>query len=196
MGDHGIEGRPFNFPAVLLKHQQVKFQVLRDFNFTLILQQVAKLLHDGFCLLLIRRTRDIEGASFFKRKSQTDQLGSQGIQAVSFGIKTESFLLLQLLNQGFSFLRSIGQLVVMLHLGDVLQVYRLLGLVKKFGPAPVEQACVRALACEVVDVGLIARIVARAAETDPPTPARTVIAAANRFARDEAEFAVVREVGR
>lgn len=76
------------------------------------------------------------------------------------------------------------------------QVYRLLGLVKKFGPAPVEQACVRALECEVVDVGLIARIVARAAETDPPTPARTVIAAANRFARDEAEFAVVREVGR
>jgi hypothetical protein len=76
------------------------------------------------------------------------------------------------------------------------QVYRLLGLVKKYGPEPVNQACVRALECEAVDVGLIARIVARAAETDPPPTDRTVVAAANRFARDPDEFAVVREVGR
>jgi len=76
------------------------------------------------------------------------------------------------------------------------QVYRLLSLVKKFGPDRVEQACVRALECEAVDVGLIARIVARAAETDPPAPDRTVIGAAGRFARDPDEFAVVRDVGR
>jgi transposase len=76
------------------------------------------------------------------------------------------------------------------------QVYRLLNLVKKFGAERVEQACVRALECEAIDVGLIARIVARAAETDPPEPQRTVVAAANRFARDPDEFAVVREVGR
>ena len=76
------------------------------------------------------------------------------------------------------------------------QVYRLLGLVKKFGAGPVNQACIRALECEVIDVGLIARIVARAAEADPPAPQRTVIAAANRFARDEGEFAVTRQAGR
>jgi transposase len=76
------------------------------------------------------------------------------------------------------------------------QVYRLLGLVKKFGPERVEQACVRALECEAIDVGLIARIVARAAETDPPAPQRTVIAAANRFARDPDEFAIDRQADR
>lgn len=76
------------------------------------------------------------------------------------------------------------------------QVYRLLGLVKKFGAEPVNQACVRALECEAIDVGLIARIVARAAETDPPAPTRTVVAAAARFARDPDEFTVRREVGR
>jgi hypothetical protein len=70
------------------------------------------------------------------------------------------------------------------------QVYRLLNLVKKFGPDPVNQACVRALECEAIDVGLIARIVARAAETDPPPPDRNVVSAANRFARDASEFAV------
>jgi len=76
------------------------------------------------------------------------------------------------------------------------QVYRLLNLVKKFGPDRVEQACVRALECEAIDVGLIARIVTRAAEDDPPTPDRNVVSAANRFARDPDEFAVVREVAR
>jgi hypothetical protein len=76
------------------------------------------------------------------------------------------------------------------------QVYRLLGLVKKFGAEPVNQACVRALECEAIDVGLIARIVARAAETDPPPPDRNVVSAANRFARDPDEFAVVREASR
>jgi hypothetical protein len=63
-------------------------------------------------------------------------------------------------------------------------------------PNRVEQACVRALECEAIDVGLIARIVARAAETDPPAPTRTVVAAAARFARDPDEFAVVRQVSR
>lgn len=76
------------------------------------------------------------------------------------------------------------------------QVYRLLNLVKKFGAGPVEQACVRALECEAIDVGLIFRIVARAAETDPPAPDRNVIGAAGRFARDPDEFAVVREAAR
>jgi transposase len=72
-------------------------------------------------------------------------------------------------------------------------VYRLLGLVKRFGADRIEQACVRALECEAIDVGLIERIVVRAAEADPPEPDRTVVAAANRFARDAGEFAVVRK---
>ena len=72
-------------------------------------------------------------------------------------------------------------------------VYRLLGLVKKFGADRVNTACVRALECEAIDVGLIGRIVARAAEADPPEPDRTVVAAANRFARDPDEFAVTRK---
>jgi len=72
-------------------------------------------------------------------------------------------------------------------------VYRLLGLVNTFGPDRVNTACVRALECEAIDVGLIGRIVARAAEADPPEPDRTVVAAANRFARDPSEFAVARQ---
>ena len=44
--------------------------------------------------------------------------------------------------------------------------------------------------------GLIARIVARAAEADPPPPDRNVIGAAGRFARDPDEFAVAREAAR
>ncbi len=72
-------------------------------------------------------------------------------------------------------------------------VYRLLGLVKRFGADRVEQACVRALECEAVDVGLIVRMVERAVEADPPAPDRTVIAAAGRFARDPGEFAIDRQ---
>jgi transposase len=75
-------------------------------------------------------------------------------------------------------------------------VYRLLGLAKKFGSDRVDQACARALECEAVDVGLITRMVERAAENDPP-PAKdsTVIAAAGRFARDADEFAVTDKGG-
>ena len=74
------------------------------------------------------------------------------------------------------------------------QVYRLLGLVKKFGDERVEAACTRALECEAIDVGLIGRIVERAAENDPP-PEANVIPAAGRFARDPGEFAVDKEAG-
>jgi hypothetical protein len=70
------------------------------------------------------------------------------------------------------------------------QVYRLLGLANKFGSERVETACVRALECEAIDVGLITRMVERAAENDPPPEQGTVIAAAGRFARDAGEFAI------
>jgi hypothetical protein len=69
-------------------------------------------------------------------------------------------------------------------------VYRLIGLAKKFGGDRVDAACARALECEAVDVGLVTRMVERAAENDPPPAQGNVIAAAGRFARDPGEFAV------
>jgi len=72
------------------------------------------------------------------------------------------------------------------------QVYRLLGLAKKWGATRVETACARALEAEVVDVGLIGRMLERATENAPPPPA-TAAAASNvipgRFSRDASEFA-------
>ena len=44
------------------------------------------------------------------------------------------------------------------------QVYALLGLVKKWGPARVEAACARALEAEAVNVGLIGRMLERGTE--------------------------------
>ena len=44
------------------------------------------------------------------------------------------------------------------------QVYRLLGLVKKWGPSRVDTACRRALEAEAIDVNLISRMLERAIE--------------------------------
>ncbi len=71
-------------------------------------------------------------------------------------------------------------------------VYRLLGLIKKFGAGPVDEACRRALECEAVDVGLITRMVESAADTTPAPEPKGVLVA-GRFARDPSEFAVGRE---
>ena len=46
------------------------------------------------------------------------------------------------------------------------QVYRLLGLVKKWGPSRVELACRRALDAEAIDVNLVSRMLERAREDD------------------------------
>jgi transposase len=71
------------------------------------------------------------------------------------------------------------------------QVYRLLGLAKKWGAPRVEAACARALEAEAVDVGLISRMLERATENSPPAagaaPASNVIP--GRFSRDASEFA-------
>jgi hypothetical protein len=76
------------------------------------------------------------------------------------------------------------------------QVYRLLGLVKKWGPDRVEQACRRALDAEAVDVNLVSRMLERAREAagaeTPPAP----VLVQGRFARDHSEFASVAELGR
>ena len=68
------------------------------------------------------------------------------------------------------------------------QVYALLGLVKKWGPERVEAACRRALDAEVINVGLISRMIDRATENEPDKPENPP-STATRFARDNTEFA-------
>jgi hypothetical protein len=68
------------------------------------------------------------------------------------------------------------------------QVYRLLGLVRRYGPGPVDQACARALEVDVVNVTKIASMLEKATENTPPAP-RPPAAATARFARDPAEYA-------
>ncbi len=48
------------------------------------------------------------------------------------------------------------------------QVYRLLGLVRRYGPGPVDTACVRALELDVVNVTKIASMLEKATENTPP----------------------------
>ena len=75
------------------------------------------------------------------------------------------------------------------------QVYRLLSLVKKWGAEKVETACAKALEAEVVDVGLISRMIERAKEQEeragPEQPSNVVT---GRFSRDASEFSAKRAV--
>src|SRR5215471_18495006 len=50
------------------------------------------------------------------------------------------------------------------------QVYRLLGLVRRYGPGPVETACARALELDVVNVTKIASMLEKATENAAPPP--------------------------
>ncbi|MGH9045941.1 MAG: IS21 family transposase [Acidimicrobiales bacterium] len=76
------------------------------------------------------------------------------------------------------------------------QVYRLLGLVKKWGAGRVENACRRALEAEAVDVNLVSRMLERAREEAAPDGRPDPVVIQGRFARDPGEFASQREVGR
>jgi hypothetical protein len=68
-------------------------------------------------------------------------------------------------------------------------VYRLLGLVRSYGPAPVDAACARALELDVVDVTKIARMLEQAIEREPAAVATAkVVGGPARFARDPGEF--------
>jgi hypothetical protein len=67
------------------------------------------------------------------------------------------------------------------------QVYRLPGLVRRYGPGPVDTACTRALELDVVNVTKIASMLEKATENTPPPP-RPAAAAGARFARDPAEY--------
>ncbi len=76
------------------------------------------------------------------------------------------------------------------------QVYALLGLVKKWGAARVEQACSRALDAETVNVNLVSRMIERAKEAEEekkPPPANVV---QGRFARDPSEFSAKKKGAR
>jgi transposase len=76
------------------------------------------------------------------------------------------------------------------------QVYRLLGLVKKWGPPRVEQACRRALDAEAIDVNLVSRMLERAREETEPDARPDAVVVQGRFARDPSEFAATTEAGR
>jgi hypothetical protein len=67
------------------------------------------------------------------------------------------------------------------------QVYRLLGLVRRYGPGPVDAACARALEVDVVNVTKIASMLEKATE-NTPLPPPPAAATAARFARDPAEY--------
>jgi len=68
------------------------------------------------------------------------------------------------------------------------QVYRLLGLARRYGDGPVDTACARALEFDVISVTKIASMLAKATENTPaPLPAAAAAGAA-RFARDPAEY--------
>ena len=69
------------------------------------------------------------------------------------------------------------------------QVYRLLGLVKKWGTSRVEQACRRALDAEAIDVNLVSRMLERAREDAEPDVRPELVIVQGRFFRDPSEFA-------
>ncbi len=70
------------------------------------------------------------------------------------------------------------------------QVYRLLGVVRRHGPEAVDDACRRALDAEVIDVGLIDRMVSRG--TGEQLPLMPAPPSASRFLRASTDFAVRR----
>jgi hypothetical protein len=69
------------------------------------------------------------------------------------------------------------------------QVYRLLGLCRKFGDDAVDTACERALRFDVVNVTKIESMLKVGAETAPAPQPRPVAVAAGRFARDASKWA-------
>ena len=74
-----------------------------------------------------------------------------------------------------------------LPLTKMRQVYRLLGLVRRYGPGPVDTACGRALELDVVSVTKIASMLEKATETTP-LPPHPAVAGTARFARNPAEY--------
>lgn len=67
-------------------------------------------------------------------------------------------------------------------------VYRLLGLVRRYGPGPVDAACGTALDLDVVSVSKIAAMLTKALENTTPVLPAAAGHPAGRFARDPGEF--------
>jgi len=67
-------------------------------------------------------------------------------------------------------------------------VYRLLGLVRRYGPGPVDTACGTALDLDVVSVSKIAAMLTKALENATPVLPAAAGHPAGRFARDPGEF--------
>jgi len=72
------------------------------------------------------------------------------------------------------------------------QVYKLLGLIKTYGEARVNEACERALGFDVVDVYRLDRVLKQAVANPEEAPAKNVIQLPLRFARPVADFTVRR----
>ena len=74
------------------------------------------------------------------------------------------------------------------------QAYRLLGLVRRYGAKPTNQACAQALEYEAIDINLVGRVLERALETMQRSegPAAQAQVVALRFARHPQEFALTR----
>lgn len=68
-------------------------------------------------------------------------------------------------------------------------VYRLQGLVRRYGPEPVDAACARSLDLDVVSVLKIAAMLAKATERDQPVLPAAAGSPGIRFARDPGEYA-------
>jgi len=68
-------------------------------------------------------------------------------------------------------------------------VYRLIGLAKQYGPEAVDAACGKALDVDVIAVGKIASMLAKATEHTVPVLPVAAPAGAARFARDPSEYA-------
>jgi len=67
-------------------------------------------------------------------------------------------------------------------------VYRLQGLVRRYGADRVDRACALSLELDVVAVNKIASMLDRATESSAPALPRAVGQTATRFSRDPAEF--------
>jgi hypothetical protein len=68
-------------------------------------------------------------------------------------------------------------------------VYRLLGLVRRYGDDAVNTTCGKALEFDVVSVTKIPPMLERTTETIPAPPPRPAAAPGGRFARDPCEYA-------
>ena len=69
-------------------------------------------------------------------------------------------------------------------------VYRLQGLVRRYGPGPVETACSRSLDLDVVSVTKVASMLEKAIEREQPVLPIAAGSATGRFARDPAQYAL------